>query len=375
MAKLIHFVEVNQIGANMHSDNIKKSNTNIMRPAITAIAMSSAVALALPMSAFAATMVVSQQGYSGGENPSSHIVVTDASGAVVAEQDYAGGDAGAITFELDPGEYYVDATADGYDFTRQGGQLTDGGANVMLTAKAISTITIQLQAEGIDDFSGITVSLYQGTDTSGEPKAQAVTNSSGEVVLNGVPAGDYTVVLTDVPENIAATGIPTTMPVTASSDGTPAALIIAPEVGAGNTSGEREVEGSVVNASVADEDGNAVAGVQLALMQDGKTIQNATTSAGGTASFNGVEDGSYTVEVQRVPSGYTAPDAKTVEVAGGDVSVDFVLGGSAIGTTRTDTAGVPQTGDTVLMSLIAAGIASATAVGGTLVASKRRRRD
>ena len=299
-----------------------------------------AIALAAPMSAFAATMTVTQQGVDGGENPPSHIVVTDATGNVVAEQDYAGGDAEPIVFDLDPGEYYVDAAADGYDFVRQGGQLTDAGANVSLTARATATVTVHLAAEGVSDFSGITVSLYSGTDTSGDAKAQAVTNSSGQVILEGVPAGDYTVVLTDVPEAIAANGIKTSVPVTVGAAGEPVSVTVAPEEGA--TQQADEEEGATVSATASDADGNRVAGVQMALMQDGKTMDTATTDANGAASFTGVEDGDYTVEVQRVPSGYTAPEAKSITVSGGDVAVDFTLGGSSIGTTKTDEGGVPR---------------------------------
>lgn len=157
--------------------------------------------------ALAASLKISQKAESGGTNPASHITVVDDSGNTVKEIDYAGGSAEIDPVDVEVGKSYtVDATADGYDFRAQSGTITqDATFPVTLTAVKAANLIIQFQADGVSDYSGISASLYQGADTSGQAKATATTDSSGKITFNNVPHGDYTMRIV-LPPSLASAG-------------------------------------------------------------------------------------------------------------------------------------------------------------------------
>lgn len=205
----------------MQTKQIKK----IAMPAVTALAVASLLA---PSSAFAAALNISQTSESG-DNPASHIVVKEDNGQIVKEFDYAGGTTPIDPVEVEVGKsYVVSATANGYDFQSQGGTISqDANYPVKLVAVKSADVVIRFNIDGVTDYSGINVSLYSGTDTSGKAKATASTDASGKVTIQGVPRGDYTIKI-DVPASLAGKNLPATQALSVPADGKPVEVVIAP---------------------------------------------------------------------------------------------------------------------------------------------------
>lgn len=177
-----------------------------------------------PATAFAVPMNITQTAESG-ENPSSTIIITDENDTEIGRYDYAGGDATVklpddITNKIEVGgTYYVTATADGYAFNTQGGEIqSEDGASVSLVARRAVDVIVQLDAGDGTDYSGIQAELYEGSSASGEPVSQVSTDASGRITFQNIPAGTYTLKLS-LPDSLDGV-LPVTQSITVPDDPT-----------------------------------------------------------------------------------------------------------------------------------------------------------
>lgn len=275
--------------------NIISSGTRKRRIASIAFALAATGALTLivsPSSAFAAQLNITQVAESGGTNPASHITVKDDTGAVVSEFDYAGGSASIDPVQVDMGKSYtVDATADGYDFQAKGGSVTqDAIYPVELVAVKAANLVIQFNSPGVSDYSGITVALFKGADTSGTPQSTATTDASGKVTISNVPHGDYTLSIV-APTALAQAGFPTSKSVTVPADnnGT-VSITVSPE--SQQSASQPASSTSAVPDGGAQSSSTSVAGSSsstdnMSQTDDGmgRAVALALTSAGAVCGF------------------------------------------------------------------------------------------
>lgn len=288
-----------------------------------------AAALAFgPAAAFAGTLNVVQKGYKQGVNPASTIVIKDASGNVVKEVPYEGGTAQISPITLDAGEYEVSAKADGYVFNVQrGGVNDDVPTNAELIAKKAENLTIQFKADGVQDFSGIKVSLYEGENASGTPKAEATTNAVGKLTFEQVPSGQYFLKFA-YPNSIASkVTLPESHNLQFDASNKEAANITI-----GSDSGNKQdtnQEVGKVQFVVTDKNGKAVEGVELSVSEKATPDQVAakgTTDKAGKLAMKDLKDGvEYQVKVTKAPSGLTAPAAQSFTYKANEKNSDVAI--------------------------------------------------
>lgn len=104
-----------------------------------------------------------------------------------------------ITSKLTPNkEYTITATADGYSFTERRGTLLDNKDYKMkLMATKTVTVRIQLNAEGVTDYSYVQAAIYDGSNMAAAAKSTASSSPTGVVEFKDVPVGaSYSVRLT-----------------------------------------------------------------------------------------------------------------------------------------------------------------------------------
>ena len=227
-------------------------------------------------------------------------IVTDASGM-------------AIVGPLDAGNYVLTQTKvpDGYigelkstTFTVK----TESDSAILRTfyADRPGTVTFQvLDSLTGEPIPGAEVTLYsQGNQVAAGPQS---TNTEGRVTFGPLATGNYSAVVTHVPEGYTMDS--TTMPV-----------YIEP-----NKDIDR-VFTATVKASLTiyaeDEDGKALSNCQFVVTrQNGTKVGEFTTGASGSVLVSNLDPGYYVVEQKSAPSGYVISDAtKSVRVIAGQMA-------------------------------------------------------
>lgn len=209
------------------------------------LASSLALALLLPVSAFAATIEVTQKGKDGGTSPSSTIVVKkdDKNGEIVKEVPYPGGNEVVKITDLAEGTYYVTGRADGYTFNSQGGPITDAvGGTVELTAtpteKVVGdgTITVTVKDGNGNPLSNVTVTVYSGSSITGEQVNSEKTGDGGNKAFEKIVAdgSSYTIALSNIPAGYKAPA-PKTVTLTADQKTASVDFVLSPDTTASNT--------------------------------------------------------------------------------------------------------------------------------------------
>lgn len=179
--------------------NMRENIRKAIAPTVAGLLL--AATLGLPGQALAATLTITPTTDDGSIPPAATITVKKTSdNSVVKEIQFPGGaDAKVDPIDVNAGEeLLISATADGYFIQAQKGTPNESGANVKLIAKKATTVTVQLKADGVTDFSGVTAKLYKGGSATGNPQTSVQTDASGLIKFDNVPAGSYTVAL-DLP--------------------------------------------------------------------------------------------------------------------------------------------------------------------------------
>lgn len=156
-----------------------------------------------PVMAFAAVkqLHISQTTATGEANPPTKILVYDSNNQVVGMHMNDSGEAEydlpeSITSKMGGGATYtIAATAEGYSFTKMRGALKDDDVQtVSLSGIRTTSLNVKLIADGVKNFSYVTVYLYDGDNTNVDPRAKVSPSADGNAVFNDVPTGcQYTV--------------------------------------------------------------------------------------------------------------------------------------------------------------------------------------
>lgn len=194
----------------------------LKRLAASAAALVAFCTLAAPTAAFAVPLNITMTEENGGEPPAATITIAkSADNTVIKEIQFAGGSATVETVDVTENEAITISAASSdshYVYGTQQGTPNASGATVTLKAKRVVNVNVQLKASGVTDYSGVTVKMYTGTDTSGDPKVSVPTDSSGLVTISSVSAGTYTLVL-ELPASLQGK-IPQSQQVTVPSNPT-----------------------------------------------------------------------------------------------------------------------------------------------------------
>jgi SdrD B-like domain/Secretion system C-terminal sorting domain len=199
-------------------------------------------------------------------------------------------------------------------------------------------VWIDANKDGIQDpseagLAGVTVTLYAADGVT--VVATTVTDITGHYAFNNLPAANYIVGFSNLPEGYVFTN--TTTGTTTGSDANQATGRTAP-IAVGTTfvsdidagvypSGTASGTGSIGNLVWYDTDGNGiqnasevgVAGVTVTLYNAaGTAIATTTTDALGHYLFTGLAKGDYTVGFSNLPAGYNLVSAN----AGGNDATD-----------------------------------------------------
>ncbi|WP_175480088.1 carboxypeptidase-like regulatory domain-containing protein [Natrinema salaciae] len=215
----------------------------------------------------------------GGDEPATGTVagtVTDADGEPVANATVTAGDQetttaadGSYELELEPGEYALAVSADGYE---------DASENVTVEADATATVDVTLDAESTTGTIGGVV-----TDAAGEPVANA-TVAAGDQQTTTSESGCYALVLEpgEYALAVSADGYENASEDVTVDAGTTTTV---------NVTLELESTTGTVEGTVTDADGEPVANATVTAGD-----QEATTDANGSYVLE-LEAGDYTVTV------------------------------------------------------------------------------
>jgi len=170
-------------------------------------------------------------------------------------------------------------------------------------------------ANGENGIEGVTVDLYRNSVFY----ARTTTSASGDYVFTGLPAGAYTVTVSDIYGILA--GYSPTLIVGGTADNTNKAQPYAITLPAGGENMTADFGYILPGAAIGDyvwydADGDAlqdvtepgIGNVTLALYRNGQVVQTTTTDANGGYLFTGLVAGTYTVTVtdlNGVLAGYT----------------------------------------------------------------------
>jgi hypothetical protein len=246
---------------------------------------------------------------------------------------------GAYSFTgLANGSYTVTPSLAGYAFSPVSVSVTVSGANVtvpVLTASvSAATYSLAGTVTGTGN-SGVTITL------SGSNSGTTTTNANGAYSFTGLMAGATTVT-----------------PGKAGYTFSPAGATLNPSA-AGGTGPTFAISATVVTYTISGAvSGNATAGVTVTLT--GTASATTTTGAGGTYSFTGLANGSYTVAPSLTGNTF-APASTAVTVSGANASgVNFVASASVVPTAAISGTLSGAWGQGVTVTLTGASSASTT---------------
>lgn len=251
------------------SGNMRERIRKAIAPAVAGLVL--AAALGVPGQALAATLTITPTTDDGSTPPAATITVKKTSdNSVVKEIQFPGGaDAKVDPIDVNAGEeLLISATANGYFIQAQKGTPNESGANVKLVARKATTVTVQLKADGVTDFSGVTAKLYKGGSATGNPQTSVQTDASGLIKFDNVPAGSYTVAL-DLPAALQSK-LPATQqvdvpsnpqqPVSVTMGNAPAASNVNADAGASNVNGSGTTSSEGISQT-GDRSGGALLGI------------------------------------------------------------------------------------------------------------------
>jgi len=159
------------------------------------------------------------------------------------------------------------------------------------------TITGSVSIEGVGE-PGITVTLSSGASTT-------TVATSGEYSFTGLPAGAYTVTISDYPDDVTFSS--TSKAATIQTNGQSVTV---------DFSGSYIRTSSIIGSVTAG--GTGVAGVSVAATGPSGTTQNKVSGANGNFAFTGLRAGTYTIEISNIPAGFNFPTTtQQVTVAAG----------------------------------------------------------
>lgn len=238
---------------------------------------------------------------------------TDAPSSVI-DSEIITDDAGIATVgPLEPGDYIISQTRvpDGYIGELNSSSFTvtaqsDGAIIREFYADRPGSVTFQVLDSLTDEpIPGVEVTLYsQGNQIAGGP---LTTNNEGRVTFGNLPSGNYSAVITGVPDGY--TMDLTTMPV-----------FIEPNKDIDRTFTATIKASLTIYAE--DELGNALSNCEFVVYrQNGTKVGEVTTNGSGAAILPNLDPGYYVVEQVSAPNGYVITDAtKSVQVVAGQMA-------------------------------------------------------
>lgn len=239
--------------------------------------------------------------------------------AEVVEPDLTTNDAGvAISKHLDPGTYTVAQTKvpDGYIGELQSFSFeveSDSDSAIVHTFyadKPGSVTFLVLDSVTGEPIPGVGVTLYsQGNVVAAGPES---TNGEGRVTFSGLPSGNYSAVITEVPPGY-------------TMDFTTMAVTVEPNKNTEHTFTATTQASLTIYAE--DEHGKPLSGCQFVLKhQNGERVGEYTTNSTGSVLVPNLDSGYYLVEQVSAPDGYVITDAaQSVRVvAGQNAEVTFI---------------------------------------------------
>lgn len=238
---------------------------------------------------------------------------TDAPSSVISTEIITDDTGVAVYGPLAPGDYTISQThvPDGYIDELNSSSFTvnaesDGAIIRNFYADRPGSVTFHvLDSLTGKPIPGVEITLYsQGNQVAGGP---LTTNAEGRVTFGNLASGNYSAVITGVPEGY--TMDLTTMPV-----------FIEP-----NKNLDLNFT-ATIKASLTiyaqDEQGNALSNCEFVVYrQNGTKVGEVTTSASGSAMLTNLDPGYYVIEQVSAPDGYVITDAtKSVRVIAGQMA-------------------------------------------------------
>lgn len=216
----------------------------------------------------------------------------------------------AVVPNLEPGDYMLTQTfmPDGYVSNLQSSSFTvvsasDGAIVRDFWADRYSTVSVVVaDSQTGQPVPGATVVLYsQGNQIVGGP---SLTDTSGRVTFTGLLPGNYTAVVTNVPDGYMVDS--TAIPVFVSSNSDNEYVFTVTQKGS-------------LTIYARSDDGSPLANCVFTVRrQGGEKIGTYTTNTSGYVMVPGLEDGYYVIEQESAPDGYVITSAtQTVRVRSG----------------------------------------------------------
>ena len=151
-------------------------------------------------------------------------------------------------------------------------------------------------------------------DSTGKTVATGKTDAAGLVKVDGLPTGEYKVVITEVPKGYTVT---TNKEVTKTVEANK------------TTDYEFKVDKlGGLQITVKDDNGTVIQGAEVIITKPDGTKETVTTDSNGVVKVEKLPEGEYTVTINKIPDGYTVSSDKEYKkdvVANKDTAYDFKI--------------------------------------------------
>jgi LPXTG-motif cell wall-anchored protein len=226
---------------------------------------------------------------------------------------------GKALTDLPFGAYYVQelTTAEGYILDETRHDVLFDGAGEAVTVLSLSATNMMQRGslrivktfEGLDKPMEGVPFLVVGQTVSGEVRFEVKTDKNGEILLEDLPVGSYTV--TEQKSDLTASYLLAPAQTVVVTAGRESVLRIVNQLAKG------EIRVQKLDA----ETGKPLHGAMFGLYKDGKLIAEAQSGKDGWAVFKDVAFGEYEVQELSAPVGYNRDDRALKAVVGKDGSV------------------------------------------------------